>query len=116
MVLVVIAGFVTMRVMSLKLLNVAMKHLRGRHDKRTTHVGGFIGRGVKEQSTRKCCGVFLCVNGGGRGDIHMYRRENACSLESQTSIVHATGTSLLLYYMWISIVCPFTVHVIFIIM
>ena len=43
MVLVVIAGFVRTRVMSLNRLDVAMKHLRGRHEKHTTHVGGFIG-------------------------------------------------------------------------
>ena len=40
----------------------------------------------------------------------MYRRENACSLGSQTSKVHATGTFLLLYYMGISIVHLFTIH------
>ena len=44
------------------------------------------------------------------GGYNMYRRENACSLGSQTSKVHATGTSLLLYYMWISIVHLFTIH------
>ncbi len=44
MVLVVIAGFVTMRVMSLKVLNVVMKHLQKRHEKRTTHVGGLMGK------------------------------------------------------------------------
>ena len=96
MVLVVIAGFVRMRVMSLKILNVAMKHLRRHHDKHTTHVGGFIGCGVKEQCTRECCGVCLCVYGGGGGDIIMYRRENACSLGYQTSKMHATG--IILYY------------------
>ena len=107
MVLVVIAGFVTMRVMSLKILDVIMTHLRGRHIKRTTNVGGLIGRGVQEQCTSECCGFCLCVYGGGRGDIHRYRRKNACSHGYQTSKVHATGTSnsLLLYYMWISIVC-----------
>ena len=42
--------------------------------------------------------VFMGV---GMGDIvHMYKRENACSLGSQASKVNATGTSLLLYYMW----------------
>ena len=83
MVLVVIAGFVRMRVMSLKLLNVVMKHLRGRHEKHTTHVGGFIGWGVKEQCTRECCGVCLCDYiggwgwGGGRANTYACRRENA---------------------------------------
>ena len=43
-------------------------------------------------------------------EYNMYRRENACSLGSQTSKVHATGTFLLLYYMGISIVCLFTIH------
>ena len=47
MVLVVIAGFVMMRVMSLKVFNVVIKQLRRCHEKRTTHVGGFIGEGVR---------------------------------------------------------------------
>ena len=75
----VIAGFVRMRVMSLKILNVAMKRLRRRHEKHTTNVSGFIGKGVKEQSTSECCGVCLCVYGDGHGEYNQYRRENACS-------------------------------------
>ena len=64
MVLVVIAGFVRMRVMALKLLDVVMKHLRGRHERRTTSVGGLTWADVEEQCTSECCGVCLCVYGG----------------------------------------------------
>ena len=63
MVLVIFAGFVSMRVISLKHLNVLMKHLRGRHEKRSTSVVGLIGGSVTKQCTSECCEVCLCLWG-----------------------------------------------------
>ena len=62
--LVIIAGFVMMRVMSLQAIDAAIYHLQGDHEEHTIGVAGLIGWDVTVECTSECCGVCLCVYGG----------------------------------------------------